>query len=241
MIKFKIGDKIKRKYPNISWSNWEHICKNDFSPSQYPHGEFEIIDINYCNDIKLKYNTDDYSYSLLNFELSDSLPKVENTIKEDYENTKVKVFSKEESQQFQEFMLKRGFSWSYGHYGQQVKDYIISFPGHLYFKDKTISYTNTDSEEDFQKHTYREVTVQDILKGGSTEKMENNRIIYKVIVVDRRNSEIVAEENVAAQDKTTAILKVMKGNYNVKDVDHYHYDISTLTEFVAEKDETKKK
>ena len=76
------------------------------------------------------------------------------------------------------------------------------------------------------------------VKGGNKEKKMQKRTLYHVTIIDRRNSEVIVDKNIAAQGSTTAILKALNGTkHSNKDIDHYHYATDVVTEFEVEEKE----
>ena len=60
-------------------------------------------------------------------------------------------------------------------------------------------------------------------------------------IIDRRNSEVVKDENVAAVNEYAAVLKAVDGDYAGEEVDFFHYRVVSVTEFDAIDPSDKKK
>ena len=74
-----------------------------------------------------------------------------------------------------------------------------------------------------------------IVKGG--DKKMTTKTLYKVVVVDKRNSEVIVDTNVVALDSKTAYVKALDGvTYDVKDLDFFHVSTSSITDFEVEKE-----
>ena len=154
---------------------------------------------------------------------------------EDFKNTKVHVKIPEESETVQKRMFELGYTWrgNIREVENLDKEYLT------FGSDKNIDFWHT--KQFYIEDDKKEVTVQQILKGGKENKNMEQRTLYHVTIIDRRNSEVVTDENVAAVNEFAAILKAVNGDYNEADVDFFHYDVKPVVHFEALEPSNKKK
>ena len=109
-----------------------------------------------------------------------------------FNNTKVKVKNKTESEAVQKVMFKLGYGWRADE--KEIK--YVDEPFLFFDSDGEISYVSEESEEFFINHSNKLITVKQILSGKVIKEKQDDMIRYMVHGIGCNNkSDLLKEES----------------------------------------------
>ncbi len=124
----------------------------------------------------------------------------------EYRKIKIRVKGAEEFEAVQKILFENGVTWYCGGKEVQYTDSNYLFVDGIGY----LTHDSNNNDSHFNDHAYKEVSASEIL-GISDFNFEKNTMqkkVYKVLIINKKTSKTIKNENVVAVDEQQALLKV---------------------------------